>query len=176
MSDHDTQPPPPPPAGFPTTPPQNFPQPGYGTVLSSTQFASWIRRVGAYLLDYFLILPFIMIMVAANLINAVDKQLLPSSLIFILGYLVLLSILAITVYNRWYKGGQGQSYGKQWLGLTLVDASTGQPIGTVRAFARDLAHLLDSFICYVGWLFPLWDQKRQTIADKVLTTIVIIKP
>ena len=116
-----------------------------------------------------------MIMVAANLIKGLVPA-LPDSLIVILGYLALLSILAITVYNRWYKGGQGQSYGKKWLGLTLVDASTGRPIGTVRAFVRDLAHLLDSFICYVGWLFPLWDPKRQTIADKVLTTIVIIKP
>jgi hypothetical protein len=25
-------------------------------------------------------------------------------------------------------------------------------------------------ICYIGWLFPLWDAKRQTIGDKIMTT------
>ena len=41
------------------------------------------------------------------------------------------------------------------------------------AFVRQLAHIIDSLICYIGWLFPLWDAKRQTIADKIMSTIVI---
>jgi uncharacterized RDD family membrane protein YckC len=86
-----------------------------------------------------------------------------------------LIILAIVVYNRWYLGGKGQSFGKKQVGLVLVAESTGQPIGTGKAFLRDLAHILDSIICYIGWLFPLWDQKRQTIADKVMSTVVPVK-
>ena len=31
----------------------------------------------------------------------------------------------------------------------------------------------DSIICYIGWLFPLWDSKRQTLADKIMKTVVI---
>jgi len=79
------------------------------------------------------------------------------------------------VYNRWYLGGQGQSFGKRALGLTLVAESTGQPIGMAKAFLRDLAHIVDGLICYIGYLFPLWDQKRQTIADKIMTTVVTSK-
>ena len=89
--------------------------------------------------------------------------------------LMSLIILAIVVYNRWYMGGQGQTFGKKQLGLTLVAESTGQPIGTAKAFLRELAHIIDSLICYVGYLFPLWDQKRQTIADKIMTTVVLTK-
>ena len=84
-------------------------------------------------------------------------------------------ILAIVVYNRWYLGGQGQSFGKKTLGLTLVKETTGQPIGFAMAFVRDLAHTVDSIICFVGYLFPLWDPKRQTIADKIMTTVVTTK-
>jgi hypothetical protein len=36
-----------------------------------------------------------------------------------------------------------------------------------------LAHILDSLPCYLGYLWPLWDAKRQTFADKVMGTVVI---
>lgn len=79
-----------------------------------------------------------------------------------------------TAYNRWYMGGTtGQSLGKKVLNLRLVSEDTGQPIGMLMAFVRDLCHIIDAVICYVGFLFPLWDAKRQTLADKIITTVVI---
>ena len=39
-----------------------------------------------------------------------------------------------------------------------------------RAFA-----ILDA-VAYVGYLWPLWDDKRQTFADKIMRTIVIDLP
>jgi hypothetical protein len=35
---------------------------------------------------------------------------------------------------------------------------------------------VDSIICYVGYLFPLWDQQRQTLADKIMSTVVVVVP
>ena len=32
---------------------------------------------------------------------------------------------------------------------------------------------VDAVICLIGFLFPLWDAKRQTLADKILTTVVL---
>jgi hypothetical protein len=32
---------------------------------------------------------------------------------------------------------------------------------------------VDQLICYVGYLWPLWDGKRQTLADKMLGTVCI---
>jgi hypothetical protein len=57
----------------------------------------------------------------------------------------------------------------------LVAEATGQPIGTGKAFLRDVCHILDTLACYVGWLFPIWDAKRQTLADKLMTTVVPLK-
>ena len=88
--------------------------------------------------------------------------------------LIWLASLAWTAYNRWYKAGTtGQSLGKKVLNLRLVSEDTGQPIGTLMAFVRDICHIIDSVICLVGYLFPLWDAKRQTIADKIVRTVVI---
>ncbi|REO10986.1 RDD family protein, partial [Mycobacterium tuberculosis] len=30
-----------------------------------------------------------------------------------------------------------------------------------------------AIICFVGFLFPLWDAKRQTLADKIMTTVCV---
>ncbi len=46
-------------------------------------------------------------------------------------------------------------------------------LGTGLAFARDICHILDSLACYIGWLFPIWDAKRQTFADKIISTVVV---
>lgn len=59
------------------------------------------------------------------------------------------------------------------VGLRLISEATGEPIGAGMAFVRDICHILDSLACYIGFLFPLWDAKRQTFADKIIHTVVI---
>ena len=49
---------------------------------------------------------------------------------------------------------------------------TGQPVGPGTAFVRALCHVLDS-ILYIGYLWPLWDDLRQTFADKIMGTLVM---
>jgi uncharacterized RDD family membrane protein YckC len=132
--------------------------PSYSGV-PAAQYADWIHRVGAYLID---IAPIIVLEIIAEITG---------STAFI--FLVLLVSLGWSIYNRWYMGGQGQSLGKKVLGLMLVSEETGQPIGTLNAFLRDICHIVDGIICYVGFLFPLWDAKRQTLADKIMKTVVI---
>jgi uncharacterized RDD family membrane protein YckC len=95
-----------------------------------------------------------------------------SMLVRVLMYLIM---VAIYFYNRCYLGGQGQSFGKKALNLVLVAEATGRPVGTGKAFLRDVCHILDSIPCDIGWLFPIWDAKRQTFADKLMTTVVLVK-
>ena len=88
-------------------------------------------------------------------------------------YVTLLLSLGINIWNRWFKQGTtGQSIGKQVLGLKLLREADGQPIGPLMAFVRDICHILDGF-CFIGYLFPLWDAKRQTLADKIMTTVCV---
>ena len=50
----------------------------------------------------------------------------------------------------------------------VVSEKTWQPIGFGMSIVRQLVHAVDGAICYIGYLFPLWDKKRQTIADKIM--------
>jgi len=49
----------------------------------------------------------------------------------------------------------------------------GKAIGAWGLMLRDLAHLLDTAPLLVGWLWPLWDSKKQTFADKIIGSVVV---
>ncbi|MEV4561559.1 RDD family protein [Kitasatospora sp. NPDC049285] len=84
-----------------------------------------------------------------------------------------LLILAGTLFLLYRVGTTGQTPGKKLLNIRLVREADGQPIGFGMAFVRHLCHALDSFACCIGYLWPLWDAKRQTFADKVMNTVVV---
>ncbi len=123
-------------------------------------YANWGQRVGCYLID---IIPVVILVIIGSATRNV-----------IIALLFDLVALVVNGYNRWYMAGTtGQSWGKKALNLKLVSDATGTPIGTGLAFARDICHILDSLACYIGWLFPIWDAKRQTFADKIISTVVV---
>jgi uncharacterized RDD family membrane protein YckC len=73
-------------------------------------------------------------------------------------------------------GNTGASPGMRIVGLRCVGIQTGQPIGAGMGVVRAIAHFVDGIICYVGYLWPLWDSQKQTLADKIMKTVVITTP
>ena len=61
---------------------------------------------------------------------------------------------------------------KRAVGLRLLREQDGQVIGAGLSVARYFVHLLDSY-SIVGYLWPIWDDKKQTFADKILKTVVV---
>lgn len=84
-----------------------------------------------------------------------------------------LALIGLAIWQLIQEGRTGQTVGKKALGIRLVREIDGQPMGVGMAFVRRLAHFLDSLACYLGWLWPAWDAKKQTFADKVCSSIVI---
>lgn len=80
--------------------------------------------------------------------------------------------IAYTAYLGHMEGVSGQTPGKAIMGIKLVDAQ-GKLVGSGLGIGRKFVHILDSLVCLLGWLLPLVDAKRQTIADKVLNTYVV---
>lgn len=87
--------------------------------------------------------------------------------------LVFIAALAAQLGLCYMEGTTGQTPGKKLTNIRLISEQTGQPIGFGMAVVRKLAHFLDSFACYIGWLWPLFDAKKQTFADKVMHTVVV---
>ena len=105
-----------------------------------------------------------------------DLTVRPRYGLIVTGVLLSLAALGWAVYNRWFLAGRtGQSVGKRVMKTWLVSRTTGRPIGPFDAFVRDLLHIVDGF-GYVGYLWPLWDDEHQTLADKLAQTVVVRTP
>ncbi|MDT0164131.1 RDD family protein [Actinotalea sp. AC32] len=173
------------PAGYGYQPAPQWPlqlPPGFGLVGGvPAPLAPWIKRVGANLLDGLLagapvLVGYVVLLIAmTTTIDPVTGE--PSDAGAIVGVLTWFACAAVSFglswWNRWVRQGRtGQSWGKSVAGIRLVGERTGVPIGAGMAFVRDLAHVADGSL-YVGYLWPLWDARRQTFADKICSTVVV---
>ncbi|MGV1009997.1 MAG: RDD family protein [Dermatophilaceae bacterium] len=156
--------------------------PPYGAPQGTTygQLAQWPQRALGFLVDLSLYIPGIVLMAIGGpktvtvrtASGATAFSTTGPSAIYFIGILLNLGVF---VWNRCIQNGQGQTVGRKAMGTRLIDVN-GNTLGAGKAFVRDLAHFIDSIICYVGWFFPLWDVRRQTIADKTMNTTVIVLP
>jgi uncharacterized RDD family membrane protein YckC len=167
----------------------------YGTpmagALPKEAYASWGQRVGAYLIDFGI---FFVLAIIAGIVIAVGASRSSSSydpatsatathfdplvgIGYLLLILVVLAQLAFTIWNRWVRAGRtGMSIGKERMGIKLVGVESGAPIGGGKAFLRDFVRGLIGYVPIVplvDLLFPLWDDKRQTLTDKIMSTVVV---
>ncbi|MDQ1393442.1 MAG: hypothetical protein QOF30_2419 [Acidimicrobiaceae bacterium] len=86
-------------------------------------------------------------------------------------------LVAAVVFTAWQvchlQGRTGQTVGKHHVGIFVVDDAGLTPIGVRRSALRQLAHGIDAALFGLGYLWPLWDAKRQTFADQLLSTVVV---
>jgi uncharacterized RDD family membrane protein YckC len=153
--------------------------------------AGWGRRVVAYVFDSFLAFvvgaPFFigywqLVSSFETTEDAYGEPVLTSSSDVPTSALVLIAVgaflyVAFYIYNWCIRQGRtGYTFGKTVVGIKLVGERTQQPIGGGMSFVRQLAHIVDGLVCNLGYLWPLWDAKKQTFADKIMGTLVIVQP
>jgi uncharacterized RDD family membrane protein YckC len=149
----------PPPVGGAAPPPQfGAYTPGTGGGWGNQKLAEWPKRAQSALIDWFG--PFVL----AGIIFRISVP---------LGSLVDLAAIAWALYNGYLQGQTGQSTGKKQAGTRLISETNGEFIGGGMGIVRQIAHIIDGIICYLGFLLPLIDNKKQTIADKIVKTVVV---
>ena len=71
-------------------------------------------------------------------------------------------------------GKTGQTWGRKIAGIRVVSKDNGQPIGFGRALGRQLlGNIVSNAVCYLGYLWMLWDKDKQTWHDKIVGSVVI---
>jgi uncharacterized RDD family membrane protein YckC len=187
-------PPPPPGGGYPPPPPSAggyVPPPPLGPAirgLPRQAYTSWLTRVGAFIIDNF---PLAIIVGGGWLIlqSTADTACLTditpytvdqicasaySSIGVTAMWVASLVGLAYLVWNYGYRQGTtGSTIGKSAMKFKVVSENTGRPLGFGLSVVRQITHLVDTIICCIGYLFPLWDAKRQTVADKIMSTVCL---
>jgi uncharacterized RDD family membrane protein YckC len=155
---------------------------------ATSGYASWISRVGAYFIDaicgalaafpayvgYFMLVSQLYTTTSADgtttEVHLKGSAAIPVTFMLIGG----LTGLAFFIWNVCLRQGRtGATIGKSVLAIRTVSLSEGRPIGPVMAFVRYLCRFFDGLLCGLGYLWPLWDSKNQTFADKIVRTVVI---
>ncbi len=191
-------PPPPQGSGYPPPPPQAGPGYGPGAPvpapgLPQEAYTPWITRVWAYLID---LVPLLILegigwalflgtsetacVTDTSEYNLGDFCTSRASTIGVVS-IAITSILAIVywIWNLGYRQGTtGSSIGKGIMKFKIVNEKTGQPVGFGMSFVRELIYWVAAGLCagvvwLVAVLFPLWDEKRQTLVDKILNHIAL---
>jgi len=165
----------------PPASPDYSPGPGYFVAPPRSDYATWTQRVRARLIDQAPTYLGVIIFYAGYLLSVIELSRSSEStpdfetaaVAMIIGLSVILGSLAWVAYNRWMIAGKtGQSLGKRMTKIRLIGEETNTPIGAKNAFIRDLVHILDA-LTLVGYLCPLWDDKKKTFGDKIMKTIVV---
>ena len=139
------------PSGRDTAPAASPPQ---GEDLSSFPRATFLHRLGALLLDFLL----------------VTVITLPFSHMHFGRSFVLLLVYRVALWS-W----KATSVGGIICGLRVV-RTDGKPLAFTDALVRGLAVILSAAAAGLGWLWILWDPKRQAWHDKIAGTVVVRVP
>ncbi|MDR7170474.1 putative RDD family membrane protein YckC [Nocardia kruczakiae] len=180
-------------AGYPPAGPgYGYQQPGFGP---PAPYAHWFARVGGYLIDALIVgVPLAILYGLAFGLGTKDvdcsfdddtygssysystSSCTSGGLTAVGIILMLLAIavgLALGLWLIYQEGTTGQTPGKKVVGIRVIREADGQVLGFGMAFVRKLCHILDNALCGLGYLWPLWDEKNQTFADKIVGTIVV---
>ena len=176
--------------GFPAPQQPGQPVPQHGALAGgyppghhpAGELAPWGTRVLGYLVDVGV--PVVVYTLVALIIGVLSGLLFSSGsgggiaagviLILVFVVLAVFGLAGFQIWNSAYRRGtKGQTIGQKMVKIKTVSEQTGQPVGFGNAFLRVLCHTLDALACYVGFLAPLWDEKRQTWADKIMRTVVV---
>ena len=189
-------PPPPPPGGGYQAPPQaatGYPPPAAGPALPKEAYTPWGTRVLAWLID-FIPLAILEGIGWGLLLGTQETACITDTSEYNLGEfcatgastlgqisIIITGIIALIywVWNLGYRQGTtGSSIGKSIMKFKIVNEKTGQPVGFGMSFLREVIYWLAAGLCFgvlwlVAVLFPLWDVKRQTLVDKILTHVAL---
>ncbi|MDJ0769678.1 MAG: RDD family protein [Ilumatobacter sp.] len=146
------------------------------------RYAGWGCRAGAVLIDGLLAIPFLIPTIVVLVVGPTEAEtctiegepgLCDVPTAGTIGVAFVLAAVGLLVYLAIYcrrVGRTGQSWGMGAAGYRVVDARTGQPIGTGRSVARWFARVVSALPCYLGFLWPLWDEERRTFHDMIVGT------
>jgi len=147
-------------------------------------YSSWGTRAIGYLIDSLLVggAMAVIYLIAGGLLTGVARlggERASSGMCCVVLLTFPLATLLVGIYNRVYLVAQrGYSIGQGVVKIKVVDAN-GQLLSQGTALIRLLAQAGMGFVPLlpvVDLLWPLWDERRQTLHDKAVGSYVIDNP
>ena len=172
----------PPPSGYPQAPMQQYQAPPQ---VQTAYAGFWIRFIARFVDGLILGIPltillFIVIAIGGALGSNTSNQNAQNAAAGVVGGgLILfyaLALVGVAAYQIYFWGTSGQTIAMRLFHLRVVDANTGGPIGFGRAVVRWLMTIVNSWACYIGWIWVAFDARKQGWHDKVANSVVLQIP
>jgi uncharacterized RDD family membrane protein YckC len=84
-----------------------------------------------------------------------------------------LGVIVSFGYYTYFHGSTGQTPGDAALAIRVLDIETREVIGYQRAFIRCLVSIVSGLVIALGYLWMLWDPRKQTWHDKAANSLPI---
>lgn len=128
----------------------------------SVTYAGFWRRALAMLIDSGIYSALLYLLLGAAYVN--------SSFFTLEGFSSSMLILICTII-LWVR--YGGTPGKLLLGCQIVNAKTYKPVTTRQSVIRYLGYYVSMITLFVGFLWVLWDKRKQGFHDKMADTVVV---
>ena len=124
-------------------------------------YASFWSRFGALILDWLII---VIPMTILNYTVFIGHQ----------GVYSLVNIVVSWIYSAMMESGPGMAtLGKRALGIKVTDLE-GNRMTFGQATGRHFAKYLSALILLIGYFMMLWDERSQTLHDKIAGAFVVM--
>ncbi|WP_346238242.1 RDD family protein [Niabella insulamsoli] len=85
---------------------------------------------------------------------------------------LLSNLITLLYFSFMHSSSWQATLGKRALGLKVTNMEGGR-ISFLNALGRYFATILSALIIFIGYLMMLWDDKKQTLHDKLAGTLVV---
>ena len=134
----------------------------------------WIRFVAAFIDGLITAVPGFILGFVIELSKSQPGQPGPQDL----GLALLTNVLSIAIawlYEALFTASAYQATpGKMAVGLRVID-EYGNRISFARATGRHFGKIISGIICGFGYFMAVWDQRKQSLHDKMASTLVVYK-
>jgi uncharacterized RDD family membrane protein YckC len=143
-------------------------QPEQGNTMNSLQHgtivhATFLKRCGAYILDM------IFLNIIFGLIGAIFFSSSTAKIVLELTIYVSFEVFYFTLFWVYQNG---QTLGNRVVGIRVIRES-GEPLTILNGIVRYFGYFISSLCFGLGFLWMLWDGKKQGWHDKLARTLVI---
>ena len=147
------------------------PAPGVFYAGNGARFVAWV--IDAFILSA-IVTAFVLVFGAIAAAAASNDN---GTIAGLTGLLAVVGIFVVSLlYLPWFWGHGGQTPGLKIMHLRVVREQDGGPLSMGTAFVRLVGYWISGAVFYLGFIWILYDARRQGWLDKIAGTVVIQVP
>lgn len=163
------------PISTPTPPPAGVVNTQHGSAgyaLNGAIYASFWRRLGAFIIDNLVLGAIQLIWLAPAIVGAALSG-SAEAMAGATGTMDYINVvLGLLYFPLMHSSKYQATLGKKWLGIKVVDIN-GQRISIARGFGRYFASILSYITLFIGFLMIFFTERHQALHDKIAGTYVV---